>query len=86
MTETMTKAEMREEIASDLEWIEENDGTLWRAWQQVEEDYADSHPVEVRRDRSEAVYILRDESGSLDFALATYEQSEPRFASWVSED
>ena len=78
----MTKSEMKQEIADDLEWIESHDGTLWSAWQAVDEDYDDDSTVEVRTHGDETIYILRGE-GEGDFALATYGQSEPRFAEWA---
>lgn len=81
-TRTITKAAMQTEIAEDLQYISENDGTLWQAWQAVDEDYNDDHPVEVRETGDETLYILRG-SGEADFALATYGQSEPRFAPWA---
>ena len=48
----------------------------------MDEDYADDEPVEVYKFGDETLYAMLQ----ADFALATYGQSEPRFANWVFEE
>lgn len=86
-TRTITLADMQTEIADDLAWIDTHDDYLAMEWQAIINDNPPETPVHVATNGGETIYLIKaDEAGAdADWALAVYQQAEPRLATWVTE-